>query len=155
MAEKINLKEEYQKFTKYNLPSYEEINKEFEIYSIEKPDFLLTNIRRRIHEKLAFFARILEGILYPNPSSLVNIQEAKFFTEEEKNEILNLYKKLVILERNSDKLDIKGDEKDEADFINKIFKEWPAIRDQMLDFIKKIEKEWKKEEKSSEDFYFG
>ena len=155
MGEKINIKEEYQKYTKYNLPEYEALNKEFELYFIEKSEFLLCNIRRRIHEKLAFFARILEGIIYPNPSSLVNMQEAKFFSDEEKGQITALYKKIVLLERNSNKLDVKSDEKENAEFINLLFKEWPFLTNQMFDILQKIENSWKKEEKSSGESYFG
>ncbi len=155
MTEKINVKEEYQKYGKHNLPDYDKINDAFEIYAIEKPDFFLHNIRRRMHERLAFFARILEGVIYPNPSSLVNMQEAKFFNEEEMKKLTALYKKIVIWERKSHGLDVRSDEKENANFINLLFQEWPSIQDSMLHVLQKIETSWKKEEKSSEESYFG
>ena len=33
---------------KYNLPDFEALDKEFEISTIEKPDFLLRNIKKKI-----------------------------------------------------------------------------------------------------------
>src|SRR3989344_6414169 len=144
MVDKVNIKEEYQKFSKYNLPDYDKLNEEFEFYTLEKTDFLLQNMRRRIHNKLAYFAQIIEGIIYPNPSSLVNMQEAKFFNEEEKTKITQLYKKIVLFERNSSALDISSDEKENATYIQMMYKEWPAIKEQMKAILKKMQDSWKK-----------
>lgn len=157
MEDKINLKQEYEKLQKnHKLPNFEELDNDIEMsLSIEKSHFLLRSIRRRLHEKAAFFSRILEGVIYPNTSSLLNIQESKFFTEQEKEEITKYYKKLATIERESNILDVEGSEKENAEFISKSFKEFKEIKEFMKKITKKMSESWKEESHSKKEGYFG
>ena len=52
----MKIKEEYEKLKeKHNLPDFKEINNEFEITTIEKEEFLLREIRRKIYEKIELY----------------------------------------------------------------------------------------------------
>ena len=82
----INLKEEYQKI-KHKLPKFEEINEDFEIEFIKEKNFLLRQIRRRMSEKIIFFCRIIEGLVYPTQQHIITATEVKAFSEERKKEI--------------------------------------------------------------------
>jgi len=153
----MEIKTEYERLKKkYNLPNFGKLNEEFEIYSIEKKDCLLRNIRRRIIEKLGFFTRILDNVLYPNSGSLVSIHESKFFSDEEKLRLSDLYKELMIYERESLALDVSPDEKEDALVIKKIFKDWNRLKKEVENVVNKMEKSWKtKDEDLKNNIYFG
>lgn len=153
----FNLKQEYEKLQKkHKLPNFEELDNDLEMsISIEKSSFLLRTIRRRLHEKAAFFSRILEGVIYPNTSSLLNIQESKFFTEKEKEEISKIYKRLATIERDSNVLDVEGSDEENAKFISNSFKEFQEIKAFMKEITKKMAESWKEESFSKKEGYFG
>lgn len=153
----MEIKKEYEKLKKkFNLPKFKDLNQEFELYSIEKTDCLLRNIRRRMIEKLGFFTRILDTILYPNSGSLVSIHESKFFSEGEKLRLSDLYKDLMIYERQSLLLDVSPSEKEDALMINRIFKEWDKLKKEIEKVVKTMESSWKSKDKDlKNNIYFG
>ncbi|MGC8940783.1 MAG: hypothetical protein ACP5JY_01985, partial [Candidatus Nanoarchaeia archaeon] len=60
------LKREYEKLRKkYNLPKFDEINKEFEIWNIKSDSYIIREIRRRVLERIDFIASYLLPILNP------------------------------------------------------------------------------------------
>ena len=77
--------------TKYKLPSYNELNNHFELDYIEEDAFLIRSVRRRIHEKVVFFAKLFEKVLFPNQTILMEMYETKFFTEKEKEDLFKVY----------------------------------------------------------------
>ena len=94
----VNVKEEYNKL-KYKLPKFEELNNDFEIDFIKEKIFLIRQVRRKINEKVIFFCRIIEGLLYPTQQHIINVTEIKNFSDEKKKEIEKIYKKLMVYER--------------------------------------------------------
>ncbi len=153
--DKFDLKEEYNKLKK--LPRFEDLNDEFELSSanIKDENFLIRNIRRRLNEKVIFYCRIIEGLLYPNANNLMGMLEVKSFDEKEKEKITRLYKKLMEFERESLMLDVNPDEKKETEFINILFKEWKKFKEEMIQVTKKMKESWHLEEKEQKDNYFG
>ena len=150
----INLKEEYQKI-KHKLPKFEEINEDFEIEFIKEKNFLLRQIRRRISEKIIFFCRIIEGLVYPTQQHIITATEVKAFSEERKKEIEKIYKELMYLEREFLLLDVFPDDKKDAEFINNVFSYWKKIKKEMKEVVHVMKESWKKEYKSEKDNYFG
>ena len=150
----INLKEEYQKI-KHKLPKFEEINEDFEIEFIKEKNFLLRQIRRRMSEKIIFFCRIIEGLVYPTQQHIITATEVKAFSEERKKEIEKIYKELMYLERESLLLDVFPDDKKDAEFINNVFSYWKKIKKEMKEVVHVMKESWKKEYKSEKDNYFG
>ncbi|MFC1754316.1 hypothetical protein ACFL96_13150, partial [Thermoproteota archaeon] len=79
---------------KYHLPSYEELNWEYEIGNIEEDDLVIRNIRKKITEKFEYIANVLSSIIQPE-TDLSNLHEASFFDEKEKEDIIKVYKRVM------------------------------------------------------------
>ena len=154
--DKFNIKEEYSKL-KYKLPKFEELDEEFEISTsnIKEKQFLIRNTRRRINDKVIFYCRIIEGLIYPNPNNFIGMFEIKSFTDNEKQNLSDNYKKLMMYERESLLLDVNSDEKKDVGYINKIWKEWQVFKKDMINIAEKMKSSWEKEDKPFKDSYFG
>lgn len=156
----MSLKEEYEKLSKkYNLPKYEDLDKEFELLYIshlEEIKFPLRFIRRRITDKLSLFCNMLQNIIQPNPGSLISLEESKFFSDKDREKIIGLLKELMHIERQSLYLEISFDENEDVEFINNIFRRWDKIKKETLQFSEILKKKWKEEIKKEEkEQYFG
>ncbi len=149
-----NFKEKYKILReKYNLPSYEELDKNFEILNskpVVEVSFPLAVVRRRMCEKLSWISSGIQNIIQPNPSSLVCIEESSFFTKEEKKErLIKLLKELMYLIRKSIDLDIDNSEEKDAEYISETFNKWNELKHKIKEFSKKMKDGWKKEVKVS------
>lgn len=151
------LREEYQKASKkYKVPDFDELNEHFEFMFLSQKDFILRLARRRMTEKLIFFMRILENILYPSQQSPIAAYESGFFTEEQKKKLLDLHRKMMVFERQSIAIDISPSEKRDVDYINKLWTEWPKFSKIMDEVSIDMEKAWQQEYKKEEgEKYFG
>ena len=139
------------------MPKFEDLDYEFEISAsnIKDKTFLIRNLRRRLNDKVIFYCRIIEGLLYPNGNNITGMLEVKAFNEQEKERISKIYKKLMEFERESLSLDVNPDEKKEAEFINNLFKEWKKFKEEMIKVTEKMKESWHLEEKEEKDIYFG
>ena len=94
----FDLKEAYGKM-KHKLPDFELLDREFEVsfidYKLKDDRLLLTSIRRKINEKVIFYCRIIEGLLYPHQPNIITMMELNSFNEEEKKKVHELYKKMM------------------------------------------------------------
>ena len=153
---KCDLKLEYNNL-RYKLPKFENLDYEFELSTtnIKDKNFLLRNVRRRLNDKVIFYCKIIEGLLYPNSNNIIGMLEVKSFNEEEKEKMSKIYKKLMEFERQSLLLDVEPDEKKEAEFINNLFKEWKNFKEEMIKITKRMKDSWHLEEKEEKDNYFG
>ena len=151
------MEELYKKLQKkYSLPNYNELNKHFELDYIEDPFFLLRSIRRRIHEKIVFFAKISEKILFPNQTLMIEMYESKFFSEKENEEILELYEKLLELDRKALLLNVSSTDAKEAEYIKAVYKKLPTITKKVSFIIEKTDKSWKQSKSDlTKNHYFG
>jgi len=154
MEEKIRKKYEELK-KKYSLPDFEELNKEFEILTIEHEDFLLREIRKNIISKITSVCESFENLLTPD-NTVVSIYEYKAFNDAEREEIFKLYKRLKVLEKLSLELSLNHDEKKDAEFINEFFSSWESIKNKIIKIIRKMRDFWEKEStKKDNEEYFG
>ena len=157
--EKFDVKSEYSKL-KYKLPRFEELDEEFEISNSNVKDlknnkFLIRNIRRRVNDKIIFYCRIIEGLLYPNQSNFISMFELKSFKDNEKEDMDKLYKRLMQYERESLMMDVNPDEKKEVDYINNLWKNWPSFKKDLIKITEKMKSSWQQVEKPIKDNYFG
>jgi len=154
MEEKIRKKYEELK-KKYSLPDFEELNKEFEISTIEHEDFLLREIRKKIADKINTMCEFFEDLLSPD-NTMANLYEYKAFDDDERKKIFKLYKRVKVLEKLSLELSLNSDEANESEFINNFFNSWNKIKSEIITIIRKIKVFWEKEsaKKDSEE-YFG
>jgi len=141
---------------KYNLPEFKVIDFELEISDLEKTNFLLRAITRRIAEKLDFYATVIEEILNPDTSKLYAMHETRNFEAAEKSSMYDLYRKLMDYSRQSIEVSLIREEREEADFINGFFNDWKELKKDLLKYIKKMRASWKEEADIKEDLgYLG
>jgi len=130
---------------KADLPDFQDIDEEFEISDIEELNFFLRKIRRKIVEKIESFEKIMEYILHPE-ASFASMFECKEFSDQEMSEVFETYKKIKLIETESNLLEVDGDYKKEAEFIKYAFSEWLKLKPDIVKIIKKSNLCWKKEE---------
>lgn len=150
------IEEEYSKLAKkHGLPSYEELNDDFEIETIEKEGFLLREIRRRINEKIEAYIKFTEDIVQPD-TSLSSMHEARFFSDEERSEVFVIYRRLMFLNRMSVECSIGDNEEKSSDFIRKSFEEWKDMEKDLSKIAKRSKEIWLKDTDIKEELgYMG
>ena len=126
-----DLKKNYAVFEKkYKLPSFKDLNEDFEIEKIEKEsDNLLRVIRKTMMEKIVNSLNFLEMLLNPVNAPRIYIVYINGMSIEDKKTIDNIYSSLGDLNLVSLSLEIKYNEKAEADGIKNIFEKWNSVKD--------------------------
>lgn len=139
------LKKEYNSLAqKYGLPSFEEIDADFEISTIEDSRFLLRKIMGNIEEKLELFIKILTSVLQPE-QNIADLSECRAFDDEQKKEIFDIYKKIMKFKRAMDSLCVSSTEKEEAECLSNFYAEWSSekgLKPGLKRIVKKLEKSW-------------
>ena len=141
---------------KRKLPEFKDMDFEFEISDLEETNFLIRAIIRRIAEKLDFYSTMLEEILQPDTSNLYAMHEIKYFDDDEKKQMYELYTKLMNFNRQSIEVSLSHNEKDESEFISIVLGQWKNLKNELLKFVKKMKDSWKKEADIKDDLgYLG
>jgi len=141
---------------KYHLPDYDYIDSEFEIYSLEEEKYILRAIRDKIVRKIDDYVKILEDILYPDSSSYSSIYETRVLNDEDKDKILRLHQKLMILLRTALYTSVDNEDQDTAKFITEVCSQWDSFKPQLKDTADKLKKAWESETFESENInYLG
>jgi hypothetical protein len=151
------IEQEYNNLSKkYKLPKFNQIDSEFEISTLENVSFLIKNIFRRVEEKLIFHIDLIGSLVHPDASSLSNMYEVRYFSDEQKNAINTLFKKLMKADRGIIEVILINDEKQQADFLNTFFIEWLSIKKELLVYIGKLKNAWETQSTVEQDTpYFG
>jgi len=149
------LKEGYAEFEKkYKLPSFIDLNRDFELDKIDKKsDFMLRVIRKNVMEKVINSIGFLEMLLNPMNAPRVYYFYIKSMTVQEKQLIEDIYTKLAELSLSSLELEVDYSEKEEAELIKRVFKVWNNLKPNfkhILAGVKKPNNDVKKEKS-----YFG
>ncbi len=141
------IKEAYNQIKKEHpiLPDFEKINKEFELSTIETPEFILRNVKRKIAEKLEPLIEVLEHIINPDPNSLVDMYECKCFTNGEKKQIIDVFRHMMEQYRILMETDILCEDKTDAETIKRFFDVWMQEKKILLPMLKKIHESWQKQ----------
>jgi hypothetical protein len=129
---------------KFGLPSFEELNEDFQIEKISEieTDFLVKEIRKFIVDKLTTYMNFIETILHPSSGSMFIFSVVKALGAKDKEVLLDVYKKLsknrikVIL------LDVEYSEKDEVEYIKDSFELWQKIKKDILNVLGEVDKNW-------------
>src|SRR3989344_9141948 len=149
----MSVQEQYATYRKKfkTLPSFDVLDREFEISTIENhPKFLLREIRKKITERIDFFAKLLEELLQPD-ATIANLRESRDFTEKEKKQIFELYKKFMIVMRSSVEYALTGTDKDNVEFIVEVMKSWEKAKTQTLQIVRKMKASWAVDTKFEEE----
>ena len=160
MSKDFDIQEAYKKLqSKHKLPIFEDLEEDFELsfidYKLKDDKLLLRSIRRKINEKIIFFCRIIEGLIYPQQASMITMIEGKQVTEEDKLKIEKFYKHLMFYERESLKLDVMPDEKKSAEYIINVEKLWREYRKDMANVVQKMQTSWNSNDYEDKENYVG
>ena len=104
---------------------------------------------------MVFFTGLMENILHPPSPSLASTYEDRVLTDEDRQILLEQFKRLMILEREAFMLEATLDEKGDAGYVKTVMKDWPRIKEQLIHVFRKIERAWQSEETINLENYFG
>jgi len=152
------LKKDYEKLRgKYSLPSFRELNEEFDIEKAEEheTECLLREIRKLVMEKTIAYLRLIEMLLNPSNAPMFFFVLVKGLTSQDKRLLEKLYDKLGSFEIEILELDCDYSEKKEAEFIKKLVGEWPSVKEDMLKLTEILRRNWNQKSSKSERGYFG
>jgi hypothetical protein len=137
-----NIYEPLQK--KYSLPDFSLLDSEFDLYTLEYECYFLRGIRRKIAEKLESAIKMFDQVLHPE-AGFAAYREANTFNEADRENLLNLYRRLMYFHRLSTELDFTNSESADAKFINEFMKEWPNLKKSILSFVVRMKDSWQKD----------
>jgi hypothetical protein len=142
---------------KYSLPSFKELNEDFEIEKLQdkETDILSKEIRRTMVERNLSYLRFIEMFLNPANAPVFFLALVKTMDTKEKAALNEIYLKLGKFELESIKLDNEYDEKKDAEFIKHFHKDWQDVKLRFGKIMENLEKSWEKEVKKGERGYLG
>lgn len=151
----MGFKEDYEPLReKYNLPSKEELEKEFELDSPEDTQPLRA-VRKKMSEKLEQYVKFIDELMQPD-SSFANMYEVRDFSDEDKEKAFKLFKRMMVLYRETVKLNLNLGEEKDAKFISGFYKAWKEMKPQLIDVITKIQDTWSSDDdKDIKQEYLG
>ncbi len=129
----------------YDLPDYNSLDLEFEIYSLEDAKYLLRAIMEKMVQKIYDAVKILEDALYPDASSYSSIYETRVMDEADKDKILRLHKEMMILLRKSLCIAINHEDQEIAKFICEVFSKWQRLKLGFKEIADKLKQAWESE----------
>ncbi len=140
---------------KYSLPSYEELNKDFDIYSISKEDDLIKEIIKKIEDVLETYVSLLEDIIQPDSRYYI-LKEANVLDAKTRKKVNQIYAKLLYLNRFGIEIDLDYSEEKAIEYIKITNKEWQELKKEILPIIKTLKESWANQtETKNEGGYFG
>ncbi len=158
ISELESLKKQYEKLRKkYSLPSFQELNKDFEIERLQEKEteLLSREIRRAIVEKNTLYLKFVEMFMNPSQAPMFFLALVKTLDATERKLLNELYLELGKFEIRSIALDNEYDEKKDAEFIKKFCKEWQDIKRRFGKIMKAIEEAWERKSEKGEKGYLG
>jgi hypothetical protein len=152
------LKKDYERIrTRYKLPSFQQLNEEFEIERIaeKETDMLLREVRKAITEKVVAFLRFLELMINPSGAPFFLLAILKNLSSVDKKLIEKIYKMMGEFEIKAISLDLKYSEKAEAEFIRESAKKWQEMQPELEELSEVLKRAWNASTEKKERSYFG
>jgi len=152
------LKEKYKIFqNKYNLPSFEKLNEDFQIEKAAEyeTDFILREVRRYVTDKFFNYLRFIESILNPSNAPMFVFAITKTLGEKERVKLIELYKKIARVDVDLIELDVQYSEEKEANSIKKYSEMWQGIKKEFMEVVEVIKKNWDTKIEDNGKGYFG
>lgn len=126
---------------RYKLPSFKELNEDFEIYKAGKDkDCLLRSVRKVMMDKIVnamgFLEMLLNGVNVPR----MYLPYLKTATLEDRKSMEKIYSVLSELSILSLQLELNYSERGEADLIKKVSSSWKSIRPEFKKIMGNVHK---------------
>ena len=142
---------------KHDLPSFEELNKDFHIEKIAEmeSELLIREIRRFVGDKMVNYMRFIENLINPVNVPMFILSIIKALNIEDKKKLSEMYKDLMKMEIVFIELDLEFSEEKESKFIKDSYKSWQKVKKDLLKILDnvKVGKDTKIE--SNNKGYFG
>ena len=134
---------------KYSLPSFEELNENFEIDKIDRErEHILRAVRKSMMDKIVNFTGFFEMLLNPVNAPRLYAPFISSMSAEDKKLIDSVYDKLGDLSLESFELEVDYSEEKEGEMIKKVSKTWNSLKSDLkkiFGHVKKPESLGKKE----------
>jgi len=132
---------------KYNLPSFEELNENFNIEKAAETetDILIREVRKYVGDKLFNYMRFIEGLLNPVNASMFTLSIVKSLDADDRNKLGDIYKEMMKKEVAFIKIDLEFNEESEANFIKDSWNFWNQIKSDLMGIVNKIDSKWDEE----------
>ncbi len=145
-------KEGYEKLGT-TLPDYEQVNDYFSIEELNEEKVTLKAICKKAKEHIEEYTHVIEGILQPE-NSITSFTEANAFSEEEKKKVLEVFRRLMHLERQLLAAEVAGEY--EAAFLKNVVTSYGKIQKPLSNIFTQLAESWNhKEEEQTQEKYFG
>ena len=137
----METKEKYEELkNKYDLPNYDELENDFELGSIEDNQ-ILRAIRKKIGDKIDFLHHFLDNFIQPD-TMYSSLHEIDAFNDSDREKLIALYKKIMMLHRELIKLNLNFGEEADAKFIKGFYEQWDELKKEIIYFIEKAQNSW-------------
>lgn len=134
---------EYEELLKgYKLPTFDDLDKEFDVGILEETSFPLREIRKKMTEKVEILGEVFGQILQPNPESIVDMHECKFFEDADRSEIFKIYSEMQQIIRTSTLCGLHAEEAEDAEWIKTTAAAWKDIKKRSSPYIQKMSETW-------------
>ena len=153
-----NFKKQYEDLRKkYSLPDFKSLNEDFDVTRIcdVETETFLREIRKVIVDKILSYLKFLELFLNPSQGQVFFFVLIKGLEGNDRKLIEELYGKLGRMEIEAISLDNEYNEKFEAEFIKRTFKEWGKIKEIMSKLLDSFKRSWKKKIGKKQESYLG
>ena len=108
------------------------------------PTKLLRSTCHRISEVMLSWSNYLHSLIIPNPNYLISMTETQFFSDENKEEILNLLNKIMEFSSKNSLNSLLNNKKEDAKFIDNSLTFWKKeLNPKLTEYMKKVNLSWK------------
>ncbi|RJQ21876.1 hypothetical protein C4580_01795 [Candidatus Woesearchaeota archaeon] len=126
------------------LPEWADINREFEICTIDTEHFPLRMILRKMAERIEPVLEILERAITPDPNRFTDMYECRCISNGDKKQLLDVFRHLMEHHRLLLEADLTCEEKTELETIRKVHDLWLSEKKHVIGFVKKLRACWQK-----------
>lgn len=127
--------------SKHNLPSKDSLEKELGVLDFEESDDIINELIKSLREKINKYIHFLEDVLQPD-SSLISLQESSTLSEQDRDDLFSLFKKVVLIQRTHLLVDLDGSNDDKIAYFKQLFAGWHDIKIQLRPFVQKTLSVW-------------
>ena len=96
----------------------------------------------RIVELFMSWAGYLHSLVMPNPGSMINVSESQMFPDKEKEDIMQLISKIMVLASRNSMVSLTKDKKNDAKFIDDSVALWKEINPKLQQIIRHVNEGW-------------
>jgi len=136
----VDLKKEYRVFSKkYELPSFEDLNDNFEVDKIDKEsDTLLRVFRKVMMEKIISSLGFVEMFFNPMNAPRMYLNYIKSMSAEDKKSIEKIHSVFSEVSLAALGREVDYSEEKEAELIKKIFESWNSVKSDFRKILKNM-----------------